>query len=99
VTPSDAVVQLVAPKRPIDAADKARIIAPDLGSLRLKVNLEKDSGKLSSEQKNILAAVRTTLEPRPNGDAARNPGLLSRGEGLRSALSVLCRRVGRQQER
>ena len=65
VSSGDSVVQLIGAKREITVDDKALVIAPDLGSLRLKVNLDIDAAKLSPAQKSVVAAVRANLTPKP----------------------------------
>jgi hypothetical protein len=59
VTAGEAVVELLGPVRPIAATDKARIVSPDLGSLKIKLNLEKDAATLTPVQKNIVAGIRS----------------------------------------
>jgi hypothetical protein len=65
VTPIESTVRLISPKRELTVADKAVVISADLGSLRLRVNLDLDSAKLSASQRNVIAAVRSGLTERP----------------------------------
>ena len=64
VSPGEATVQLIDPKREIGVDDKAVVIAPDLGSLRLKVNLDLDSQKLSAFEKDLMTSLRARFTPK-----------------------------------
>ena len=61
VTPMESTVRLFSPQRELTIADKAVVISPDLGSLRLKVNLDVDAATFSPGQKNVVAAVKADL--------------------------------------
>lgn len=63
VTPIESTVELLRPKREVSVGDKAVIIAPDLGSLRLKVDLDVDTAKFNSDEKKIVALTRELLTP------------------------------------
>lgn len=63
VTPAESTVMLLGPKREIAIGDKSVVVTPDLGSLRLKVDLEVDSAKLSADDKKTVALVRSYLTP------------------------------------
>ena len=63
VTPTESTVELIAPKRQVILDDKAVIIAPDLGSLRLKVDLNVDAQKLTTAEKKVVDTLRGLLTP------------------------------------
>ena len=63
VTPTDSMVDIVDPKRDVTVDDKAVVVAPDLGSLRLKVNLDADISQLTASEKETIAATKRYLTP------------------------------------
>ncbi len=63
VTPLEATVQLVNPKRVITIEDKSVVGAPDLGVLRLKVDLDVDSAKFTEREKAVVEIARKKLTP------------------------------------
>ncbi|MEP7147375.1 MAG: caspase family protein [Acidobacteriota bacterium] len=63
VTPAESTVDLLAPKRQLTLEDKALIIAPDLGTLKLKADLNVDAGKLTTSEKKVVDKVRDLLTP------------------------------------
>jgi hypothetical protein len=65
VRPGESTVQLSGRKRAVTLEDKSVVVAPDLGSLKLKVNLEADAAKLNVQQKKVVAGARTHLTPAP----------------------------------
>ncbi len=65
VTPSESTVALAVTKREITLDDKSVVVAPDLGSLRLKVTLDVDSAKLNAQQQRVMSGARTYLKVVP----------------------------------
>jgi hypothetical protein len=65
VSPMESVVEVVAPAREVKLDDKASVGTPDLGKMRLKVNLDADAGKLTAEQKTVIEKTRDSLTPGP----------------------------------
>ena len=61
VSPAESTVRLIAPTREIAVGDKSVIIGGDLGSMRLKVNLDVDASKLSAAQRNTIGVLRSRL--------------------------------------
>jgi hypothetical protein len=72
VSPAQSTVLVTAPVRDIKIGDKASIGSPDLGTVKLKLNLNADTGKLTPVQKKILDATRDRLSPQDPVDAAQN---------------------------
>ena len=58
VAPGESTVDLISPTREITPADKALVVAPDLGSLKLKVDLDVDATKLTVAEKRVVALAR-----------------------------------------
>ncbi|MEO8042588.1 MAG: caspase family protein [Acidobacteriota bacterium] len=68
VTPIESTVELIIPKREVSIDDKAIVVAPDLGSLRLKVSLDIDSAKFTPAEKKVIAGTQALLTPQsPSG--------------------------------
>ena len=65
VSPVESTVQLIGARREMTTDDKASIVAPDLGSLRLKANLEFDTSRFNAREKKIVSMIRDMLIPRP----------------------------------
>ncbi|MEO6655051.1 MAG: caspase family protein, partial [Pyrinomonadaceae bacterium] len=63
VLPGESTVRLIDPRREITTEDKAVIVAPDLGSARLKVNLEVDAEKLTANETKVFSEIRRSLTP------------------------------------
>jgi hypothetical protein len=66
VTPNVSTVKLVEPIREIAVTDKSVVLAPELGALRLKVDLDVDAAKMSTSDKSFVAKVRELLVPPPD---------------------------------
>lgn len=63
VEPLESTVQLVNPKREITVGDKSVVGAPDLGMLRLKVDLDVDAAKFTAREKAVVELARRNLTP------------------------------------
>ena len=63
ISAAESTVLLTEPKREITIADKAVVVAPDLSSLRLKVDLGVDEAKFSASEKRFVAMVRDLVAP------------------------------------
>lgn len=82
ISPADATVRLAGPSREISLQDKSVISSPDLGAVRLKVNLDADVAKLTEPEKAMLAGVRESLTPTDKSpDAFREVDIAS-GSGV-----------------
>lgn len=66
VTPAESVVRLTGPKREITTGDKSVVVAPELGSRKLRVNLDLDVAKLNVAQKKVIGEARRHLTPPPD---------------------------------
>ena len=88
VTPLESTVRLISPKREVTVADKAVVISPDLGSARLRVNLDIDAAKLSADQKNVVAAVRSGLVGPVNDRESRGVSVADRPTALAGRWDV-----------
>ncbi|HUR96754.1 MAG TPA: caspase family protein [Pyrinomonadaceae bacterium] len=71
VLPGESSVVLIDPKRQITTADKSVVVGPDLGAVRLRVNLAADTAKLTTVEKKILASLENSLTTRAGQDEAR----------------------------
>ena len=103
VSPTESTVRVADTKRPIAVDDKSVIISPELGSLRLKVNLDSDAATLTSAQANIIAATRRSLVPGA-GAAQRNVNVVTKqavttGQWdvavLKDKFGVVAEKIGR----
>ncbi|CAN5553929.1 hypothetical protein BH10ACI2_BH10ACI2_08590 [soil metagenome] len=63
VTPGESTVQIVSAPRDLTLDDKAVIVAPDLASSRLKVNLEVDTAKFTPNDTQVISKIRKSLNP------------------------------------
>lgn len=63
VTASESTVELLSPTREIARDDKAVIVAPDLGTVKLKVTLDEDAAKLTAAEKRVVGVVQESLTP------------------------------------
>ena len=81
VTPSTSSVKLVEPVREIAVTDKAVVVAPEFGTLRLKVELGVDAGKMSASDKSFVAKVRELLVPPPDFKIRREVDVVTTGPG------------------
>jgi hypothetical protein len=90
VTPAESTVELIKPKREVRVDDKAFIIAPDLGSLRLRVSLDVDVAKFSPAEKRIIAATAELLTPKSPADRHEVDLITTRsGEAPRWDVAIL----------
>lgn len=81
-----SVAEVILPKREITINDKAVVIAPDFGALRLKVFLEADESKLSASERIKLQALREKFTPAKNDDPEpRGVDLLDKAESKQKA--------------
>ncbi|HKP69989.1 MAG TPA: caspase family protein [Pyrinomonadaceae bacterium] len=65
VTPNVSTVKLIGPTREIVVTDKSVVLGAELGTLRLKVDLDVDAAKMSTGDKSFVAKVRELLVPPP----------------------------------
>jgi hypothetical protein len=90
VTPAESTVRFGSPKREVTINDKSVVVAPDLGTMSFKVDLDVDDAKFTPAEKKIIAATRDLLTPvRP---ADKGPVVLVktvRGESARWDVAVL----------
>ncbi len=71
VTPAESTVRFANPKRGVTINDKSVVVAPDLGTMRFKVDLDVDAAKFTPAEKKIIAATRDLLTPaRPTDKAS-----------------------------
>lgn len=63
VSPTESTVRFVNPRREVTINDKSVVVAPDLGTMRFKVDLDVDATKFTPTEKKIIAATRNLLTP------------------------------------
>jgi hypothetical protein len=90
VAPLESGIDLMSPKREVTTADKAVVIAPDLGTTRFKVDLDIDAAKLTPVEKKIVAGVRDLVTPKRPNDKTEIELVTSReGEPARWDAAIL----------
>lgn len=62
VTPLESTVTLLRARRQIAFDDKAVVVAADLGTARLRLDLDADKTKLSRSQKNVIESLRSRFD-------------------------------------
>ncbi len=86
----ESTVDLIASKRIVTIDDKAVVGAPDLGTMRFKVDLDVDSAKLTPAEKKLIASTRDLLTPeRPTDKSEVELVATRRGETPRWDAAVL----------
>ncbi|HVF30992.1 MAG TPA: caspase family protein [Pyrinomonadaceae bacterium] len=78
VAPAASTVRLNLASRDISVGDKSLIVAADLGSLRLKLNLDADTAKLTAPEKEMIGKLRAALTPAAETSGLREVDLVGK---------------------